>query len=242
MTDPAATSTLVEIGARYALPAESVRRLSILVELLSDIRTAPTAIHDRQHILRDHIADALVALELPEVASADLIVDIGAGAGVPGLPLAIAQPLASVTLLESNARRCAFIDSAIRACSVGNATAVAARAEAWPAGIGRFDLVTARAVAALDVVAEYAAPLLRLGGSLVAWRGRRDLSAEDDAARAASILGLAVAAPARAHPFPGAEHRYLHVMRKVAQTPDGFPRRVGVASKRPLGSRLTGAI
>ena len=242
MVDPSATGTLAEIGVRYALPAASLTRLSILVELLADIRAAPTAIHDREHILRDHIADALVALELPEVASADLIVDIGAGAGVPGLPLAIALPRASVTLLESNARRCAFIDSAIRTCSLGNASAVAARAESWPDGIGRLDLVTARAVAALDVVAEYAAPLLRLGGSLVAWRGQRERSAEDDAARAGSILGLDIAAPVRAHPFPGAEHRHLHVMRKIAQTPDRFPRRVGVASKRPLGSRPSPAI
>jgi 16S rRNA (guanine527-N7)-methyltransferase len=242
MSNRAAPISLADLGLRYALPTASLDRLARLADLLTGLRHAPTAINDPQHILKDHIADALVALELPEVASASTIVDIGSGAGIPGLPVAIALPHASITLLESNARRCAFIDAAIRSCSVGNARAVSARAEAWSDGIGRFDLVTARAVAALDVVAEYAAPLLRLGGSLVAWRGKRDQLAEDQAFRAASILGLAVAPPLRVDPFPEAEHRYLHVMSKVAKTPDRFPRRVGMARKRPLGSRPISAI
>ena len=99
--------------------------------------------------------------------------------------------------------------------------------------------MTARAVAAPDVVAEYAAPLLGVGGSLVAWRGRRDAEAERAGERAAEILGLAVAQPVQVHPYAGAEHRYLHVMTKVLDTPTRFPRRPGVARKRPLGARAT---
>jgi 16S rRNA (guanine527-N7)-methyltransferase len=242
VTRPGAGESIGDLGQRYRLPSFCLGQLAAFAELLADVRIAPTAIHHPQQILQDHIADSLVALELPEVASASSIVDIGSGAGVPGLPLAITLPRASVVLLESNGRRCEFIAAAIRTCGVGNASAIAGRAELWSDGLGRFDIVTARALAALEVVVEYAAPLLGIGGSLVAWRGRRDELVEAHAARAASILGLAAAPPYRALPFPGAKHRYLHVFTKVTDTPEGFPRRAGMARKRPLGSSRTPSV
>jgi 16S rRNA (guanine527-N7)-methyltransferase len=96
--------------------------------------------------------------------------------------------------------------------------------------------VTARALAPLAVLAEYAAPLLREGGVLVAWKGRRDAQEERDAAAAAEELGLAVEEIRPVRPYPEAEHRHLHLLRKVAPTPDRFPRRPGIARKRPLGA------
>jgi 16S rRNA (guanine527-N7)-methyltransferase len=113
---------------------------------------------------------------------------------------------------------------------------VCARAEQWSAGLVANDVVTARAVAAQPVVLEYAAPLLRLGGVLVDWRGRRS-SAEEAAARtAAAELGLELREIRRVTPFARAAHRHLHVFEKVAQTPPRFPRRAGIARKRPLGA------
>ena len=94
----------------------------------------------------------------------------------------------------------------------------------------------ARALAPLAVVAEYAAPLLRIGGALVAWRGRRDAGEEVSGANAAGELGLEARAPIAVTPYPGALHRHLHVMVKVAETPAQFPRRAGMARKRPLGA------
>ena len=129
------------------------------------------------------------------------------------------------------------MERAIAACELRNARSVHARVEAWPQGDGQFDLVTARALAALDVVAEYAAPLLRPGGTLAAWRGRRDTEAEAAGAAAAAILGLEVTAIMPVVPYPGAQHRHIHLMRKTGETPDRFPRRPGMARKRPLGSR-----
>jgi 16S rRNA (guanine527-N7)-methyltransferase len=99
------------------------------------------------------------------------------------------------------------------------------------------DVVTARAVAPLAVLAEYAAPLLVEGGCLVAWKGRRDAEEAADAAAAAEALGLDVGAPVRVAARPGADERHLAVLRKVTPTPDGFPRRAGIARKRPLGVR-----
>lgn len=196
---------------------------------------APTTVTDRAGILRDHLADSLVGLELPEVRAACAVADLGSGAGFPGLPLAIALPGARVSCVESNGRKCAFITRAAEACGAANAVTVHARAEEWADGIKACDLVTARALAPLAVVAEYAAPLLTVGGALVAWRGQRDPYDEAGGARAAAELGLEPGPVIRVEPYPGALHRHLHVLRKVTATPDRFPRRPGMARKRPLG-------
>ena len=115
-----------------------------------------------------------MALELDEVRRAREIADIGSGAGFPGLVLAAALPDAHVALVESSAKKCAFLERAVGAMRLHNVVAVPERAESWRAGMGSRDLVTARAVAPLNVLVEYAAPLLRVGGALVAWKGRRD--------------------------------------------------------------------
>lgn len=172
------------------------------MEMLTTDPHAPTAVRDPQRALDDHLADCLVALELDEVRAAGSIADIGAGAGLPGLPLAIAMPSTGVTLVESNGRKCEFIGRAIDACGLANARVACVRAEDWPEGRDRFDLVTARAVASVPVVAEYAAPLLRLGGALLAWRGRRDREEEIAAERAAAELGLEPREPVGSSPIP----------------------------------------
>ena len=135
-----------------------------------------------------------------------------------------------------NALVSAFLEHAATACSLRNVQVVNSRAESWDAGIDRCDLVTARALAPLAVVAEYGAPLLRVGGSLLVWRGGRDRDFEQAAARAAAELGLEPREPLQVHPYPAASRRYLHLMLKVRPTPERFPRRPGVATKRPLGS------
>ncbi len=163
------------LARRYGLDQASERRLATLLEALTGDPLAPTSVRDPARALDDHLADSLVALELAEVRAATMIADLGAGAGLPGVPLAIALPAADVCLVESNGRKCRFIARVVEACGLTNATVVNARAEQWPDGLGRFDLVTARALAPLPVVAEYGAPLLRMGGMLLVWRGRRDV-------------------------------------------------------------------
>jgi 16S rRNA (guanine527-N7)-methyltransferase len=145
-----------------------------------------------------------------------------------------------VTLIDSAGRKCEFLTRAAEVCGIENVEVVHARAEDWPTGLGRFELVAARALAPLEVVCEYAAPLLADGGTLVAWRGRRDPAAEEAAATAASRLGLAPGRVIEVAPYPAARDRHLHLMSKVMDTPAGFPRRPGVARKRPL-SELSGA-
>jgi 16S rRNA (guanine527-N7)-methyltransferase len=225
---------------RYGLPDGAAERFLSLIELLATDPLAPTAVRDPAKAAEDHLADSLVALELAETITAAAIADLGAGAGFPGLPLAIALPQTEVDLVESSVRKCAFIERAASRCEITNALAVHARAESWADGLRRFDLVTARALAPLPVVAEYAAPMLRLGGTLVVWRGRRDPTAEAAAAAAAEELGLELREPLAVTPYLGAEHRHLHRMLKIRETPSRFPRRPGMARKRPLGGSRRG--
>lgn len=232
---PGARAALEELCDRYLLASGQVAQLATYAEMLASDALAPTTVRDPAAVRDDHIADSLVALELPSVREAGVIVDIGSGAGVPGVVLAIALPEASVTLLEGSSRKCDFMERAVSALALANVSVVHGRAEAWPAGIGACDLVTARAVGPLDVVEEYAAPLLRVGGHLVVWRGRRDPEAEMHGAQAALVLGLSGSEPIAVHPYKGAEHRHLHVFTKTWETPPRFPRREGVARKRPLG-------
>jgi 16S rRNA (guanine527-N7)-methyltransferase len=228
---------LAALAERYGLPNAAVPQLAALLEALAGDPHAPTTVRDPAQAVFTHVADSLVALELSDVRAAIALADLGAGAGFPGLPLAIALPAARVALVESIARKCAFIHATADAAGLANVEVVPERAEAWSAGLATRDLVTARALAPLAVLAEYAAPLLLEGGVLVAWKGRRDAEEERDAAAAAAELGLAVEEIRPVRPYPGAEHRHLHVLRKVAPTPDRFPRRPGMARKRPLSAK-----
>lgn len=234
MTSEDPTQRLHELVRRYALPAGSPVLFERLLAIVADEPLAPTAVRAANEAVDAHVADSLVALDLPQVRSARAIADLGSGAGFPGLVLAAALPPARVWLVESNARKCAYLRRTIAQLGLGNARAVAERAEAWDAGRGACDVVTARALAPLNVLVEYAAPLLREGGSLVAWKGRRDPAEEADAAAAATATGLEPAGLRRVRPWPLAEHRHMHVYTKVRSTPNRYPRRPGMASKRPL--------
>jgi 16S rRNA (guanine527-N7)-methyltransferase len=234
MIKPDGQHRLLGLGQRYGLSESAVAKLGALLDLLVADPFAPTAVRDESRALDDHLADSLVALDLDEVRQTRTIADLGSGAGIPGLPLAIALP-ADVVLVESNARKCEFIKRAVAVCEIVNATVVCARAESFTDGFDRFQLVTARALAPLAVVAEYAAPLLRVGGALLVWRGRRDPDDERAGAEAAIQLGLEARPPIAVSPYEDARHRHLQLMLKVRPTPPGFPRRPGMARKRPLG-------
>lgn len=228
-------SSIQALVDRYALDGGQAEQLEQLAQALAADPEAPTTVRAPRRIAEDHLADSLVVLEVVDVPDGAEIADLGSGAGLPGLPLAIARPAAHVWLVESSGRKCRFLERLITATGVENATVVCARAEAWIDGQERCDIVLARAVARLDIVAEYAAPLLRVGGTLLAWRGRRDPADEAAAARAAEILGLDVGDPVWVEPYPGAVHRHLQAVRKLTPTPARFPRRPGMARKRPLG-------
>jgi 16S rRNA (guanine527-N7)-methyltransferase len=213
---------------------EQRAQIEALLAMLRD-DDAPTTVRDPERAADVHLADSLVALELDVVRDATEIADLGSGAGFPGLPLAVALPAARVTLLEGRRRKCDFLERTLDRAQIMNARAVWARAEEWREGIGAHDLVVARALAPQAVVLEYAAPLLRIGGFLVDWRGRRNADEESAAALAGAELGLRLLEIRLVAPYAQARNHHLHVYAKVAPTPDRFPRRPGIARKRPLG-------
>ena len=165
---------LEQLADRHGLTPDVVDALERLLALLAADPTAPTTLRDPVAAVDAHVADSLSGLELGVVRTARRIADLGAGAGFPGLVLAAALPEADVALVEASGRKCAFLERAAEAMGLRNVEIVAERAESWAAGIASRDLVTARAVAPLAVLVEYAAPLLASGGVLVAWKGRRD--------------------------------------------------------------------
>ena len=185
-----------------------------------------------------HVADSLSGLEVPEVRAASRIADIGAGAGFPGLVLAVALPRARVDMIESASRKCAVIDRLTHAAGLDNeiVRALPMRAEERAAWGGResYDVVTARALGPLPVLVEYAAPLLAAGGVFVAWKGALDPDEVNRGSKAAVEVGLEPEAVVEVHPWPEARDRNLVVYRKVSETPERFPRRAGMAAKRPL--------
>jgi len=226
---------LAGLAARYGLSARQISQFEEILRTLEEDEHAPTAVRSATKALDIHLADSLVALELDQIAAATNIADIGAGAGFPGLPLAVALPAARVALVESQRRKCDFLTGIVSTAGVENTTVVCARAEDWRDGLESNDVVVARALAPQPVVLEYAAPLLRIGGSLVDWRGRRDADEEAAALGAAETLGLELVEIHRVQPFDGATDRHLHVFSKASVTPERFPRRAGMARKRPLG-------
>jgi 16S rRNA (guanine527-N7)-methyltransferase len=230
---------LRELCAGLNLPAAAEPRLALLLELLAADAEAPTSVTAPEQAVDAHVADSLSVVPLLRAGPPiEAIVDIGSGAGFPGLPLAVAFEDAAVDLLESTGRKCAFLSRTIDRLDLQNARAVCARAEDWARtdGAGRYDLAVARAVAPLATLVEYASPLLREGGRLVAWKGVRDEEEERLGAAAAHVLGMTARGVERVTPFARARHRHLHEFEKTEPTPSAIPRRAGMARKRPFGS------
>lgn len=249
MTDPAPVSRETP-GAAHAtrlltgrLAAQGIAlqpaAAGTLVDLLLALGDEPqnlTAIRDLDNAVERHLVDSLVALDLPEVAAARRIVDIGSGGGFPGIPLAAALPGAAVTLVESEGRKARWLERWVDRCP--NLRVVADRSEHLAAAEREsWDLATVRAVAAPAVALELAAPLVGPGGHLVLWRS---LDAEPELDRhaeaAAGELGWEPLDVRPVEPFAGAR-RALARYRKGALTPPRYPRRAGMAAKRPLGVR-----
>lgn len=223
------------LGERHGLDDRQLDQLDTVLGGLAKDEHAPTTVRDPGEAVDVHLADSLTALDFVPFRSAAHIADLGSGSGFPGLALAVALPRAEVALVESQRRKCDFLERACARSEIENAQVVCSRAEGWSEGLGRNDVVVARALAAQPVVLEYAAPLLRIGGVLVDWRGRRESAQEAQAFCVAEQLGMRLLEIRHTKPYEGARDHHLHVFEKVAETPSRFPRRAGVARKRPLG-------
>lgn len=201
-----------------------------------------TAITAYDQVQVRHFLDSLSCLLLKEVRNAlrrpgARFIDVGAGAGFPGLPLKLLYGQARLTLLEATGKKVAFLEHMIQALDLRETTAIHARAEELghdPAHRGQYDLALARAVAELAVVAEYTVPLCKVGGYVVAQKGEAGAAEAWSAERAITLVGgqLERVVPVQLPGLP--EERSLVLIRKVGPTPEAYPRRPGIPAKRPL--------
>lgn len=219
-----------------ALDQRGREQLQTVLGLLAEERASVSSVVDKR-AWRVHVVDSLTGLEVAELRQASRIVDVGAGAGFPGLALAVALAEAQVDLIESVGRKCEFMRRAIEAAEIPNATVHNARSEEWAAAEGRegYEVVTARAVGRLSTLAELASPLLKPNGVLVAWKGKRDPEEERQLADASEALAMRPEQILDVGNRAGSEHRHLHLIRKSGPTPGDLPRRPGMAKKRPRG-------
>jgi len=199
-----------------------------------------TAITDYEEVQIRHFLDSLSCLQvLTDLAPEARCIDIGPGAGFPGLPLKIIRTQLRLTLLESTGKKVSFLEHMVRKLGLQGVELIKGRAEELGRRADRresYDVALARAVAQLPVLLEYALPLLKLGGVFVAQKGMEIEDEVEDARSAMEILGGRIK-EVKAVQLPGIEApRHLVVVEKVAPTPQKYPRRVGLPGKRPLTS------
>lgn len=208
--------------------------------LESNRRVNLTSITDPQQVATTHFLDSLTCLLAAPFPHAAAVADVGSGAGLPGIPLAIARPDLRVTLIESTGKKCRFLERVVGILGLGKAGVACARAEAVghdPEHRESYDVVVARALAEAAVAAELCLPLAKVGGAVMLMKGPHAAEEIDRAGAAISILGGEVEAARRfTINAPGeALSRTIIVVRKNRPTPDAYPRAPGRPGKRPLG-------
>lgn len=194
-----------------------------------------TAITDPLEIEVKHFIDSLTPLRVVDRPGS--LVDVGSGAGFPGVPLKIAQPNLQVTLVEATAKKVGFCRHVIEGLGLSGIQAVHARAEELgqqPAHRGQYDWAIGRAVASMAVLAEYLLPLLKVGGTMIAMKGETGPAEAHEAQEALQLLGGHLKQLISFELPMVTETRYLIVVDKVSATPDDYPRRSGMPAKRPL--------
>ncbi len=197
-----------------------------------------TAIKDEKAVIVKHYVDSLfVSADIPEGAT---VLDVGCGAGFPTLPLAIFRPDLTITALDSTAKRIAYVQRTAEALGLANVTAIAARAEELAQDPKRrecYDIVTARAVAALPVLSELCLPFARVGGTFLPMKAKQ---AEDELAAATNAIHLCGGKLQRSRTLSlidldgNIEARTLAQISKISVTPKNYPRHFSKISKKPL--------
>ena len=189
-----------------------------------------TALTAPEDVAVKHIVDSLSAYDAPLFARAKSLIDVGTGAGLPGIPLAIYAPEIEVTLMDALQKRVRFLTEVIEQLGLKNVVCVHARAEAAAR------MHTCRAVARLPVLAEYALPFVRVGGTFLALKGRAYAEEMEEGRAAVEMLGGGGIA-ARPVTLPGLDDvRAVLVIEKYRSTPRAYPRREGTPEKSPLRS------
>lgn len=218
-----------EVGVELTL--EQTKRLAAYFDMVVEKNKAfnLTAITEEKDFAIKHIADSLAGIS--EIPQNSALLDIGAGAGFPSMPIAITRADVKVTALDSTAKKMNFISECARELNLNNVKTVAGRAEEQKNLFATFDVVTARAVSSLNILLELAMPMLKTGGRFVAYK--TDESELDGAKNALATLG-AKHLSTKSLSLPNGDSRAILVFEKVAPTPKQYPRLYGAIKKKPL--------
>lgn len=225
--------------AGIPLTAEQIGQFSVYNEMLLDWNTRMnlTALTAPEDVAVKHIIDSLTAYDVALFDGARTLIDVGTGAGLPGIPLAVYAPHLTVTLLDSLNKRVRFLTEVTAAMGLQNVRCIHARAEEaarTPEHRAAYDIVVSRAVARLPILLEYTLPLVRVGGTLLALKGRAYAEEQKEARRAAEVLGGGRITARPVH-LPGLDDvRAILTVTKERQTPAAYPRGGGAPTRRPL--------
>ena len=225
--------------AGIPLTAEQIGQFSVYNEMLLDWNTRMnlTALTAPEDVAVKHIIDSLTAYDAALFDGARTLIDVGTGAGLPGIPLAVYAPHLTVTLLDALNKRVRFLTEATVAMGLPNVRCIHARAEEaarTPEHRAAYDIVVSRAVARLPILLEYTLPFVRVGGTLLALKGRAYAEEQKEARRAAEVLGGSRITARSVH-LPGLDDvRAILTVTKERQTPAIYPRGGGAPARRPL--------
>ena len=225
--------------AGIPLTAEQIGQFSVYNEMLLDWNTRMnlTALTAPEDVAVKHIIDSLTAYDAALFDGAWTLIDVGTGAGLPGIPLAVYAPHLTVTLLDSLNKRVRFLTEVTAAMGLQNVRCIHARAEEAARTAehrAAYDIVVSRAVARLPVLLEYTLPFVRVGGTLLALKGRAYAEEQKEARRAAEVLGGGRITARPVH-LPGLDDvRAILTVTKERQTPAAYPRGGGAPPRRPI--------
>ena len=225
--------------ADIPLTAEQIEQFSVYNEMLLDWNTRMnlTALTAPEDVAVKHIIDSLTAYDAALFDGARTLIDVGTGAGLPGIPLAVYAPQLTVTLLDSLNKRVCFLTEVTAAMGLQNVRCIHARAEEAARTAeyrAAYDIAVSRAVARLPILLEYTLPFVRVGGTLLALKGRAYAEEQKEARRAAEVLGGGRITARPVH-LPGLDDvRAILTMIKERQTPAIYPRGGGAPARRPI--------
>lgn len=197
-----------------------------------------TAITDYDDVMKKHFIDSLSLVKAYDVSQKKTVIDVGTGAGFPGLALKIAFPNLKITLLDSLNKRIQFLNEVIKELNLSDVETIHGRAEdfARPEKLReKFDLCVSRAVANLSVLSEYCLPFVKVGGEFISYKSEKIAEEMDGAQKAISLLGGKIKNQVEFQLPDSDIYRNLFVIEKVKSTPKKYPRKAGLPSKEPLG-------